>query len=76
MRTRTEGAIVSGAESIDYKKMRRIYKTACIWLSEHSVCYQPRFDVVEITACKGENTVKKINFIPNAFGAEVCDEIF
>lgn len=76
VRTRAEGAVVSGVESIDLRKMRRVYKTACLWLTEHDVAYQPRFDVVEITPAGGGRSAKQINHIPDAFGAEVCDEIF
>ncbi len=76
VRTRAQGAIVSGAESIDVRKMRRVYKTAYLWLLEHEVSFQPRFDVVEIVCAKGGNTVKQITLIENAFGTEVCDEIF
>jgi len=78
VRTRTEDALVSGLESIDLRKMRKIFRTACVWLSFNKVNLQPRFDVIEITASKkSEKTVKKLTFITNAFGAEVCsNEIF
>ena len=78
VRTRAEDALVSGLESIDLRKMRKIFRTACIWLSCHKFDLQPRFDVIEITASKGtEKAVKNLTFITNAFGAEVCsNEIF
>jgi len=77
VRTRTEGALVSGAESIDIRKMRRIFRTACQWLMLNPSELQPRFDVIEITAAASRPlTVKNLNHITNAFGAEVCNEIF
>lgn len=77
VRTRAEDSLVSGLESIDLRKMRKIFRTACVWLSCHKVDLQPRFDVIEITASKdAEKTVKNLTFITNAFGAEVCNEFF
>lgn len=77
VRTRAEDALVSGLESIDLRKMRKIFRTACVWLSCHKVDLQPRFDVIEITASKNaEKTVKNLTFITNAFGAEVCSNEF
>ena len=76
VRTRAEGSMVSGAESVDIRKMRRVYKTACLWLMEHDVACQPRFDVAEMVSSKDGGRIERINYIENAFGAEVCDEIF
>ena len=77
VRTRAEGAMVSGLESIDVRKMRRVFRSACQWLTVHPIDLQPRFDVIEITAAgQSPKTLKKLNHIPNAFGAEVCNEIF
>jgi len=77
VRTRTEGAMVSGIESIDIRKMRKVFRSACQWLAEHPCDLQPRFDVIEITASKQRaETLEKLTHITNAFGAEVCDEIF
>ena len=73
VKLRTDNAMVSGLDAVNLKKMRRIYKTAVRWLCEHPVDAQPRFDVIEIT-----DTPQGLDFtyIENAFGAEVCNEIF
>ncbi len=77
VRTRAEGAMVSGIESIDLRKMRKIFRTACLWVTKHPGNMQPRFDVVEITSSKQKPLqAVKIEHITNAFGAEVCNEIF
>lgn len=73
VKLRAEGAQVSGLEAVDAAKMRRIYKTAVKWLCENPCDDQPRFDVVEITTKPDGFT---LTHIENAFGAEVCDEIF
>ncbi len=73
VKLRTENAMVSGLDAVDIAKMRRIYKTAVKWLLEHPCDDQPRFDVMEITEKSDGFT---LTHIENAFGAEVCDEIF
>lgn len=73
VKLRAENAMVSGLDAVNLTKMRRIYKTAVRWLCENPVDAQPRFDVIEIT-----DTPQGLDFthIENAFGAEVCNEIF
>jgi len=73
VKLRAAGAPVSGLEAVDARKMRRIYKTACKWLCEHPEELQPRFDVIEVTDNGGRFD---LTHIENAFGAEVCDELF
>lgn len=76
VRTRAAGSMLSGAQTVDIRKMQRVYKTACLWLMEHEADYQPRFDVAEIVSSKDGSRAERINYIENAFGAEVCGEIF
>ena len=73
VKLRAKGAMVSGMEAVNRTNMRKIYKTALRWLYLHPVDAQPRFDVIEIT-----DTGSGFDFthIENAFGAEVCNEIF
>ena len=73
VKLRAANAMVSGLEAVDLRKMRKIFKTACKWLSDHPVDLQPRFDVIELTA-RGEHF--DLTHIENAFGAEVCNEVF
>ncbi len=73
VKLRAAGTMVSGLEAVDIAKMRRIYKTACKWLTVNPVDLQPRFDVLELTETREGFD---LTHIENAFGAEVCDEIF
>ncbi len=77
VRTRAEGAMISGLESVDIRKARKIFRTACIWLDQKRCSLQPRFDIISIKAAKcTPPAAKSIDHITNAFGAEVCNEIF
>lgn len=77
VRTRAEDAMVSGLESIDLRKMQKVFRTACLWLTKNPADLQPRFDIIEITTARGAQLrAVNINHITNAFGAEVCNEIF
>ncbi|MBR4072709.1 MAG: YraN family protein, partial [Clostridia bacterium] len=49
VKTRTEGALVSGAEAVDRRKAERIRKTALTFLSRFRMELTPRFDVGEVT---------------------------
>ena len=73
VKLRAQNAMVSGLEAVDAAKMRRICKTAFRWLYEHPVELQPRFDVIELSERTGGFD---LTHIENAFGAEVCDEVF
>lgn len=73
VKLRAAGAMVSGLEAVDIRKMRKIFKTACKWLSDNPADEQPRFDVIELTG-RGERF--DLEHIENAFGAEVCNEVF
>ena len=44
-------------EYVDYRKQDRIRMTASIFLSENPTRLQPRFDVIEIYAPEGMNTL-------------------
>ena len=73
VKLRASGAMVSGLEAVDIRKMRKIYRTACKWLSGNPIDLQPRFDVIELT---GRDERFDLTHIENAFGAEVCNEVF
>ncbi len=79
VKLRADGAMVSGLEAVNAAKMKKIVKTAAVWLSENPSPLPPRFDVIEITTRKdagGNVTVTGVTHVPSAFGAEVCGEIF
>ena len=55
-------------EFVDRKKQDRIRTTASVYLSLHPTKLQPRFDVIEIYAPLGEQTLKPvINHLEGAF---------
>ena len=77
VKTRCEGSWVTGAQAVDIRKRRKIYKTAILWLMENKLDKQPRFDVAEVTTEKtGSDKITGFNYIVDAFGGEVCNEIF
>lgn len=53
---------------VDYHKQDKIRMTASMYLAEHPTQLQPRFDVIEIYAPEGMNTVSpKIIHMEDAF---------
>lgn len=55
-------------EFVDLKKQERIRTTAAIYLSQNPTDLQPRFDVIEIYAPDGPDTLRpEINHMEDAF---------
>ena len=55
-------------EFVDRRKQDRLRATAAIWLEEHETALQPRFDVIEIYAPDGMQTMRpQIRQIEDAF---------
>lgn len=55
-------------EYVDYRKQDRIRKTAAMYLAWHPTNRQPRFDVIEIYAPDGVETLHPIiNHLEDAF---------
>ena len=54
-------------EFVTFSKQRRIIAAAELWLSQHETPLQPRFDVVEVYAPRGEDGPVQIRHIENAF---------
>lgn len=77
VKTRKVNSLVSGEDAVNASKRRKIYLAATDYLLRNPIDRQPRFDVIVITA-NTENVVYiiKSEHYENAFGAEVCDEIF
>lgn len=69
VKTRMEGALVSGLEAVDRRKAERIRKTALSFVKRLHRELEPRFDVAEVTAYIRENgTVGyRLNYIRSAF---------
>ena len=57
VKLRRSDGFASAREYVDRRKQERIRMTASIYLSEHPTDLQPRFDVIEIYAAEGMNTL-------------------
>ena len=68
VKLRKSAAFAEAREFVDRKKQERLRTTAALWLESHPTKLQPRFDVIEIYAPEGEQTINpKINWIEDAF---------
>ena len=70
VKTRSEDAIFSPREAVDYHKQQKCIKTAQYYLIQYACDCQPRFDVSEISLEKREDAkhiVKEHTYIENAF---------
>ncbi len=77
VKTRKVNSLVSGEEAVNVSKRKKIYLAATDYMMKNPVDRQPRFDVIAITAnTEREVYIIKSEHYENAFGAEVCDEIF
>ena len=57
VKLRRSAAFASAREYVDRRKQERIRLTAAIYLSRNPTELQPRFDVIEIYAAEGMNTL-------------------
>ena len=79
VKTRKDSAFSDPAEAVDTEKQKKILKTAIDYLQLHEdINLQPKFDVIEIIYedFNGEEKVKSINHIENAFWMEEDFEDF
>jgi putative endonuclease len=68
VKVRKNDKFAEAREFVDKNKQSRLRKTAQIWLIQHETTLQPRFDVIEVYAPLGTDTVKPtIIHIENAF---------
>ena len=68
VKLRRSDAFAMGREFVDRHKQNRLRTTAGMYLSENPTTLQPRFDVIEIYAPQGIQTVDpEINHIEDAF---------
>lgn len=58
VKLRKSGAFALAREYVNRAKQDRIRMTASIYLSQHPTALQPRFDVIEIYAPEGTDTVR------------------
>ena len=57
VKTRRDDAFAEAREFVDARKCERIRATASLWLASNETEKQPRFDVIEIYAAEGMNTL-------------------
>ena len=68
VKLRKDAAYVQAREYVDSQKQNRIRTTASIWLQNYPTDLQPRFDVIEIYAPQGIQTVQpEIIHLEDAF---------
>ena len=67
VKLRKNADFASGREFVNYSKQQRIIMTAQLYLQEHQCELQPRFDVIEIYAPKGNEGKISIEHIKDAF---------
>lgn len=68
VKLRKSDRFASAFEHVDTYKQNRLRTTASVYLAENPTNLQPRFDVIEIYAPDGVQTVNpKINHIEDAF---------
>ena len=58
VKLRKSAQFTSAREYVDYRKQKKIIATASMWLSFNETELQPRFDVIEIYAPRGQMTDK------------------
>lgn len=68
VKLRTSHKFSMGRSSVDYKKQQKLRTTAQMYLAQHPTKLQPRFDVAEVLAPEGmESLHPVITYIENAF---------
>lgn len=68
VKLRKSDSFAAAAEYVDRRKQNRLRSTAELYLSENPTNLQPRFDVIEIYAPDGIETMKPvINHMEDAF---------
>ena len=68
VKLRKSDRFASAYEYVDFHKQQKLRTTAELYLSEYPTDLQPRFDVIEIYAPQGTDTLKpKIHHMEDAF---------
>lgn len=68
VKLRRSASYVQAREYVTPAKQQRLRTTAMYWLSCHETDLQPRFDIIEIYAPDGVNTINpEIRHLENAF---------
>lgn len=68
VKLRKSDKFAAAREFVDYRKQERLRSTAELYLSQNPTRLQPRFDVIEIYAPDGMDTIRPvINHLEDAF---------
>lgn len=68
VKLRKSADFARAVEYVDHRKQERIKTTAAIYLSQNPTDLQPRFDVIEIYAPEGIDTIRpELNHLEDAF---------
>lgn len=68
VKLRKSDKFAAAREFVDYRKQERLRSTAELYLSQNPTRLQPRFDVIEIYAQDGMDTIRPvINHLEDAF---------
>ena len=68
VKLRKSGSFASAAAFVDRRKQDKLRTTAQLYLAQHPTALQPRFDVVEIYAPQGRDTIRPtVHRLENAF---------
>ena len=67
VKLRKNSVFAAAREFVNYAKQQRIITTAQLYLQEHGIELQPRFDVIEIYAPNGTEGKISIEHIEDAF---------
>ncbi len=70
VKTRHSNTITQPYEAVDYRKQKKIIKTAAVYLIENKIESNCRFDICEVFVDKESLELTKINYIQHAFDAE------
>lgn len=68
VKLRKNRQFAAAREAVTPRKQQKILQTAQIWMQENPVTLQPRFDVIEVYAPKGQETkFPQFHHLRNAF---------
>ena len=67
VKLRKDAAFAQAREFVTRAKQQRVMAAASLWLSENETQLQPRFDVIEIYAPRGEYGPVRIEHLEDAF---------
>ncbi|MEE1126361.1 MAG: YraN family protein [Acutalibacteraceae bacterium] len=76
VKTRHQNPMVRPCLAVNKAKQIKIMRTAYIFLKEHNIKLQPRFDISEVYLKRNTNKLYSINYIKNAFIQEAGYEYF